>query len=82
METAEIVRLLLCAAAAVILFSFRQQIKEAIERYTNNFPRGGPPTHPSPAGDDLFLKAGKALRDAALREKESSAATLHRLTRQ
>ena len=69
MENTEIVRLFLCAAAAVILFSFRQQIKEAMERFTDNFPRGGPPTpmHPSPAGDDIFLKAGKALRDAARR---------------
>ena len=78
MQTAEIVRLFLCAAAAVILFSFRQQIKEAIERFTGNFPRGGSPMHPSPAGDDKFLKAGKALRDAARREQESAVATLHR----
>jgi hypothetical protein len=58
MDTAEIVRLTLCAAAAVILFSFRQSIKEAIERFTDNFPRGGPgtPMHPSPAGDDALLR--------------------------
>ena len=67
MDAADIVRLFLCAAAAVMLCSFRQQIKEAIERFRDNFPRGGPPMpmHPSPAGDSAFLEAGRALRDAA-----------------
>ena len=69
MGTAEIVRLFLCAVAVVVLFSSWRQIKEAIERFTDNLPRGGPPTpmHPSPAGDDIFLRAGKATRNVGLR---------------
>jgi hypothetical protein len=41
----------------MLLFVFgHRQIREAIEKFRNNFPRGGPrtPSHPLPA-DDAFL---------------------------
>jgi hypothetical protein len=52
------VTVVVAAAATVILYFRHREIAEAIEVFKNNFPRGGPPTpmHPSPAGDDSFLR--------------------------
>lgn len=62
MSTDEPVRLLLCTVAAAVLVQYRRQISEAIESFTNNFPRGGPPSpmHPSPGVDDEPLRSGKS----------------------
>jgi len=47
-----------CAAIALALVLLKhREIREAIENFNDHF-RGGPPTpmHPSPAGDDRFLR--------------------------
>jgi len=46
------------AAVLVTILSVKhREIREAIENFNDHF-RGGPPTpmHPSPAGDDRFLR--------------------------
>ena len=47
----DLIRLAVFVVAAVLLFSNYRLVKDAIEAFRNNFPRGGPPTpmHPSPA---------------------------------
>ena len=52
-NVADWMRLAIPAAVAVLLFVKHREVREAIERFRNNFPRGGPPTpmHPSPAAD-------------------------------
>ena len=54
----EIIRLLVLASAAALLYFNRREIEDAIERFRNDFPRGGPPTpmHPSPADDGALLR--------------------------
>ena len=49
---------LVLAAAVALLFFKRNEVKEMLEKFMNNFPRGGPrtPMHPSPAGDDALLR--------------------------
>jgi hypothetical protein len=41
-----------------VFFFYRARIKEAIEEFSDNLPRGGPPVpmHPSPAGDERLLR--------------------------
>lgn len=51
-------RVFLSVAAVAVLLHYHRQIREAIENFTDNFPRGGPPpTHPSPAKDSSLLTA-------------------------
>ena len=59
MGTSDILRLLVCAVAAAVLVSYHRQIAAAIEAFKDNFPGNGPrtPMHPSPAGDDAFLRS-------------------------
>lgn len=40
----EIFRLLIFSAITAVLFFKHREVAEAIERFMNNFPRGGPPT--------------------------------------
>ena len=49
---------LVFVAGVALLFFKHRQVREAIETFKNNFPRGGPrtPMHPSPAGDDALLR--------------------------
>jgi hypothetical protein len=41
-----------------ILFVKHRDVREAIENFRNNFPRGGPrtPMHPSPVNDGALLR--------------------------
>lgn len=59
---------LLFAAFAAVLFLKHREVRDAIDNFRNNFPRGGPPSprHPLPAGDTAWLsrrKSKKLLRD-------------------
>lgn len=59
----EMARVLLPAAAVVVLFLNHRRIAAAIERFKDNWPRGGPrtPMHPSPARDPRrAYRAGSA----------------------
>jgi hypothetical protein len=53
----EAIRLLVLAAGAALLFLKHREVKEAIEKFRDNFPRGGTgtPMHPSPAADQALL---------------------------
>ncbi len=50
----------LCAVVAfvVALFFFHREVREAIENFKDNLPRGGPrtPMHPSPVTDAALLR--------------------------
>jgi len=59
-------RYVVFATSLMLFFVFgHRQIREAIETFRNNFPRGGPrtPMHPSPANDAFVVlrKRGKKL---------------------
>jgi hypothetical protein len=58
MDTNQALKLVAVAIGAAVLMFYHRQIREAIESFRNNFPRGGPPspTHPSPAGDVELLR--------------------------
>lgn len=49
---------LIFATAVGVLFWKHREVREGIDNFKNNFPRGGPrtPMHPSPAGDDALLR--------------------------
>lgn len=63
MQAADYAILIPSLGLAGILFFQHARIRRAIEDFTNNFPRGGPPTptHPSPADDDRFLRKKRRL---------------------
>ena len=54
----EVVKCLLFAVGAAILFYRYREIAQAIETFRDNFPRGGPrtPMHPSVAADSALLR--------------------------
>jgi hypothetical protein len=55
----DVVRFFVLASATAILYFNRHAIKDAIERFRDNFPRGGgpgTPMHPSPVGDGALLR--------------------------
>jgi hypothetical protein len=58
MDATLIFKCLLMGGGAAVLVFHQRQIREAIEAFTDNFPRGGSgtPMHPSPAADDTFLR--------------------------
>ena len=56
----------LYAGFAVLFFKNHREIREEIERFTNNFPGGGgpgSPMHPSPANDSALLGHRKSSDD-------------------
>ena len=59
MENATVTAIVLVSYAvfAGLIFTHHRAIREAIEAFTNNFPRGGPrtPMHPSPVNDRRLL---------------------------
>ena len=62
MENAsELSRLAIALAGFAIVCYHHRLIREAIERFKDNFPRGGPrtPMHPSPAADSALLRRRK-----------------------
>ena len=61
----DLIRLAVLLVAAVLLFSNYRFVKDAIEAFKNNFPRGGPPTpmHPSPVADSALLRRRWPSRD-------------------
>lgn len=56
--TGDVIRLAIACAGLAFLFASHRQVREAIENFRDNFPRGGPrtPMHPSPAGDTALLR--------------------------
>lgn len=64
--------LLFIGGFALLILKHRE-VREAIENFRDNFPRGGPgtPMHPSPAGDDALLRHRRthSLAERALRPK-------------
>lgn len=53
------IKYLVFAATLMLFFVFgRRELREAIDTFRNNFPRGGPgtPSHPLPADDARLLR--------------------------
>jgi hypothetical protein len=52
-----VLRLLVCACGAFVLFRYHREIGIALENFTDNFRGGGqPPVHPLPANDSTLLR--------------------------
>ena len=55
----DVVRLLVVASVTTLLYFNRRAIGDAIERFRDDFPRGGgprTPMHPSPGDDGTLLR--------------------------